>query len=42
VTAPRSMAAYDLRHYDGVLAYGQILVDLYLERGWARRAWTWH
>ena len=42
VTAPRSMAAYDLRHYDGVLAYGQVLVDLYLERGWARHAWTWH
>jgi spore maturation protein CgeB len=42
VTSPRSMAAYDLRHYDGVLAYGQVISDLYLERGWAERAWTWH
>ena len=42
VTAPRSMARYDLRHYDGVLAYGRVLRDLYLERGWAERAWTWH
>jgi spore maturation protein CgeB len=42
VTAPRSMAAYDLRHYDGVLAYGRVIRDLYLERGWTRRAWTWH
>jgi len=42
VTAPRSMAAYDLRHYDGVLAYGRVIRDLYLERGWAARAWTWH
>jgi spore maturation protein CgeB len=42
VTAPRSMAAYDLRHYDGVLAYGAVIRDLYLERGWTRRAWTWH
>ena len=42
VTAPRSMAAYDLRHYDGVLAYGRVIAELYLERGWARRAWTWH
>ena len=42
VTAPRSMAAYDLRHYDGVLAYGRAIAELYLQRGWARRVWTWH
>jgi spore maturation protein CgeB len=42
VTAPRSMAAYDLRHYDGVLAYGRVIRDLYLERGWTEQAWTWH
>jgi spore maturation protein CgeB len=41
-TQPEQMAAYDLRHYDGVLAYGQIIRDLYLERGWAANAWTWH
>ncbi|HEU5118500.1 MAG TPA: hypothetical protein VFT74_17960, partial [Isosphaeraceae bacterium] len=42
VTAPESMAAYDLSHYDGVLAFGDVIRDLYLSRGWARRAWTWH
>ncbi len=42
VTAPHEMAAYDLGHYDGVLAYGNVLRDLYLARGWAQRAWTWH
>jgi spore maturation protein CgeB len=42
VTDPGSMAAYDLRHYDGVLAFGGAIRDIYLERGWARRAWTWH
>ncbi len=42
VTSPGEMAAYDLSHYDGVLAYGNVLRDLYLDRGWARRAWTWH
>jgi spore maturation protein CgeB len=42
VTEPRSMAAYDLRHYDGVLAFGDVIRDLYLSRGWAKRAWTWH
>ncbi len=41
-TAPREMARYDLRHYDGVLAYGEILSRIYLERGWAEHAWTWH
>ncbi len=42
VTAPESMAAYQLQHYDGVLAYGAVIRDLYLERGWTARAWTWH
>jgi spore maturation protein CgeB len=42
VTQPKSMAAYDLRHYDGVLAFGGVIRDLYREHGWAKRAWTWH
>jgi spore maturation protein CgeB len=42
VTAPDEMARFDLRHYDGVLAFGQVLRDLYIERCWADRAWTWH
>ena len=42
VTAPEEMARYDLSHYDGVLAYGNVLRDLYLQRGWTQRAWTWH
>ncbi|HEX8412072.1 MAG TPA: glycosyltransferase [Thermoanaerobaculia bacterium] len=41
-TQPDEMAEYDLTHYDGVLAYGKIIRDLYLERGWAANAWTWH
>ena len=42
VTRPEEMARYDLEHYDGVLAFGGVIRDLYLERGWAARAWTWH
>ncbi|PTY08087.1 glycosyltransferase [Opitutaceae bacterium EW11] len=42
VTDPGAMRAYDLRHYDGVLAYGEVLRKLYLSEGIARRAWTWH
>jgi spore maturation protein CgeB len=41
-TAPDQMAAYDLKHYDGVLAFGNVVRDFYLQRGWAGRAWTWH
>jgi spore maturation protein CgeB len=41
-TDPAAMAAYDLGAFDGVLAYGEVIRRLYLERGWARRAWTWH
>ena len=37
-----SMAAYDLSHYDGVLAFGRVIRDIYLDEGWAARAWTWH
>jgi spore maturation protein CgeB len=42
VTAPAEMARYDLSEYDGVLAFGRVIADLYGERGWAKQAWTWH
>ena len=42
VTAPEEVRRYDLRDYDGVLAFGDVIRDLYLERAWAQRAWTWH
>ena len=42
VTAPERMAAYDLRDDDGVLAFGAVVRDLYLARGWTGQAWTWH
>jgi len=42
VSEPAAMAGYDLRHYDGVLAFGQVIADLYLERGWTQRAWVFH
>ncbi len=42
VSEPASMAAYDLEHYDGVLAFGKVIRDIYIERQWASRAWTWH
>ncbi len=41
-TEPESMSAYDLSGYDGVLAFGGAIRDLYLQRGWAERVWVWH
>ncbi len=42
VTEPDVMGRYDLSNYDGVLAYGKVLRDLYLSRKISRRAWVWH
>lgn len=42
VTDPEAMNACDLSGFDGVLAYGRVLRDLYLVSGRARAAWIWH
>ena len=42
VSAPEEMAAYDLDAYDGVLAFGEALSEVYRLRGWGNRVWTWH
>jgi spore maturation protein CgeB len=42
VTDPGTMHGYDLRAYDGVLAYGKVLRDLYAASGRVKAAWTWH
>lgn len=41
-TAPGEMQKFDLSGYDGVLAFGQIIADIYRRHGWSRRAWTFH
>lgn len=42
VTDEEGIKKYDLKHYDGVLAYGKIIKDKYLKNKWAKDAWTWH
>lgn len=42
LTEQVAMSKYDLRHFDGVLAYGGVIRDSYLRNGWAKNAWTWH
>ncbi len=41
-SAPEQIAAFDLSGFDGVLAFGAVIRDLYLEHGWAKRAYVWH
>jgi len=42
VTAPDELARFDLDGFDGVLAFGDTLREMYLKLGWANRAFTWH
>ena len=42
VTDPAAVQAFDLREYDGVLAFGAVIRDLYVDRGLTDQAWVWH
>jgi spore maturation protein CgeB len=42
LTDPDAIPHADLRAFDGVLAYGRSIREIYLQRGWTQRAWVWH
>ena len=42
VSDPAAIRAFDLSGYDGVLAFGETLADVYRRWGWGDRVWTWH
>jgi spore maturation protein CgeB len=42
VSAPEQMRAYDLDGYDGVLAFGETLAEVYRGWGWRDRVFVWH
>lgn len=42
VSAPDDMRAYDLSGYDGVLAFGEALAQVYRGWGWGHRVHVWH
>ena len=42
ITAPDDLAQFDLDAFDGVLAFGEVLRQIYTKLGWADRAYTWH
>jgi spore maturation protein CgeB len=42
VSDPEAIRAFDLSAYDGVLAFGETLAEIYRRRGWGGRALVWH
>lgn len=42
ITAPDELAKFDLDAFDGVLAFGEVLRQIYMKLGWGDRAYTWH
>ncbi len=42
ITDKKSIEGFELEHYDGVLAFGKVLSDLYVENGWAENVFVWH
>ena len=42
VSDVEAMSRYCLEHYDGVLAFGDVIRERYVTLGWSRQAWTWH
>jgi spore maturation protein CgeB len=41
-TSPKEIAQFDIRNFDGVLAFGEAIRQIYVEVFNAQRAWTFH
>lgn len=42
VSDPEAIRAFDFSGYDGILAFGEALSEVYRHWGWGSRVWTWH
>jgi spore maturation protein CgeB len=42
VSDPGAIQALDLSGYDGVLAFGETVAEIYRRRGWGERVFVWH
>jgi spore maturation protein CgeB len=42
VSDPGAIRRFDLDGYDGVLAFGEALAQVYRRWGWGDRVWVWH
>jgi spore maturation protein CgeB len=42
VTNEESIGRLDLSSFDGVLAFGEVIKNIYLKKNWIKKAWTFH
>lgn len=42
VSDPQAIRSLDLEDYDGILAFGETLADVYRREGWGDRVFVWH
>lgn len=42
VSEPEWIKRFNLECYDGILAFGEILTNVYRTHGWSDSVWTWH
>jgi len=42
VSDPRALGRVNLSAYDGILAFGEVLREVYRTNGWGQSAWIWH
>jgi spore maturation protein CgeB len=42
ISRREEIAALPLQEFDGILAYGESLREIYVRQGWGERVWTWH
>jgi spore maturation protein CgeB len=42
VSDPEAIQGFDLSGYDGVLAFGAAVAEIYRRRGWGERVFVWH
>ena len=42
VSDPKAIRTFDLSGYDGVLAFGEALAEVYRRWGWGERVFVWH
>lgn len=42
VSEPEWIKRFQLEFYDGILAFGDVLTEVYRAHGWLNSVWTWH
>lgn len=42
VSDPEWIERFNLEYYDGILAFGEVLSEVYRAHGWSHSVWTWH